>query len=389
MPKIDANHLVLNISQSRDVVKCFVESQEPVMIWGPPGIGKSDLIKEVGEQLDRPVIDIRLSLYGSEDIKGYPFIDEETGKMKFSISNEFPQDSESNAILFFDEINAAMPSTQLAMYQLILNRKIGEYELPAGVSVVAAGNRETDKAGLSEMPKPLQNRFAHIEVESDFKPWLEWAINNEVNADVVGFLSNFPEKLFEFDPSRSSRAFATPRSWTKASSMLNVHGTNGHDMIFNLVSSCVGTPNAHEFIQFRKLMERMPPLDSILDGEQMELKDDQGGLGLQYAIITSLLYRLNNIRKTMLKQSGNNRLEKGSDNEKEFYAKFNNFFKFLKVNIDTIGPEFIIMTMTACTSTYNIPIKMQLLPDFKELYHQNQQFLKEVVDLMSQDQNRN
>jgi MoxR-like ATPase len=131
----------------------------PAMIWGPPGIGKSELIAEIGEETGRPVIDMRLLLLEPTDIKGIPYFDPETKTMKWAQPSDLPTETYlSNAILFLDEINAAPPSVQAAAYQLILNRRVGEYHLPKGVSIICAGNRDSDKGVTYRMPSPLANR---------------------------------------------------------------------------------------------------------------------------------------------------------------------------------------------------------------------------------------
>ena len=125
------------------------KNKRPIFLWGPPGIGKSDIIKQLGEELEAHVIDVRLSLWEPTDIKGIPYFDSNTSKMVWAPPSELP-DAEmakqhKQIILFMDEMNSAAPSVQAAAYQLILNRRVGTYSLPDNVVMVAAGNRETDK----------------------------------------------------------------------------------------------------------------------------------------------------------------------------------------------------------------------------------------------------
>ena len=133
--------------------KCFKVSR-PVFMWGPPGIGKSDIIHQIAAEQGREVIDVRLSLWEPTDIKGIPFYNSNKGTMEWAPPIELPTDPESTAVLFLDELNSAAPATQAAAYQLILNRRVGTYYLPKGVSIVAAGNRETDKGVTYRMPAP-------------------------------------------------------------------------------------------------------------------------------------------------------------------------------------------------------------------------------------------
>ena len=117
---------------------------------------------------------------------------------------ELPTDPKSNAIVFLDELNSAAPAVQAAAYQLILNRRVGQYHLPEGVSIVAAGNRESDKGVTYRMPAPLANRFVHVELRVDFEDWLQWATNQHIHADVVGYCTFAKQDLYDFDPRGSS-----------------------------------------------------------------------------------------------------------------------------------------------------------------------------------------
>ena len=155
------------------------KANRPLFLWGPPGIGKSDIVKQMGEELDAHVIDIRLSLWEPTDIKGIPYFDSDSGKMAWAPPIELP-DAEmgkkhKQIILFMDEMNSAAPAVQAAAYQLVLNRRVGTYKLPDNVLIVAAGNRESDKGVTYRMPAPLANRFIHLEMRVDHASWEIWA----------------------------------------------------------------------------------------------------------------------------------------------------------------------------------------------------------------------
>jgi MoxR-like ATPase len=170
-------------------------------------------------------------------------------------------------VLFLDELNSAAPSVQAAAYQLILNRRIGKYALPKNVVMVAAGNRESDKGVTYRMPTPLANRFIHQEMKVDFASYQEWAVNNNIHKDVVGYLSFAKQDLYDFDAKSASRAFATPRSWTFVSELLEDEDSDD-DTLMNLVAGTIGEGLAVKFMAHRKIAGRMPKPEDILSWQR-------------------------------------------------------------------------------------------------------------------------
>jgi MoxR-like ATPase len=158
---------------AKKAIRKSINKHRPVFLWGPPGIGKSDVVKQIGDELKREVIDVRLALWEPTDIKGIPYYNSDKGAMVWAPPAELPTHPDSTAIIFLDELNSAPPAVQAAAYQLVLNRRVGTYELPKGVDVVAAGNREGDRGVTYRMPAPLANRFVHLEMKVDFDDWQE------------------------------------------------------------------------------------------------------------------------------------------------------------------------------------------------------------------------
>ena len=150
----------------KSILRAF-QKKRPVFLWGPPGIGKSDIVAQVTDSLPNShLIDIRLSLWEPTDIKGIPYFDSNSNTMVWGAPSELPSkefaSQYDNIVVFFDEMNSAAPAVQAAAYQLILNRRVGQYVLPDNVIIVAAGNREADKGVTYRMPAPLANRFIHL-----------------------------------------------------------------------------------------------------------------------------------------------------------------------------------------------------------------------------------
>ena len=147
----------------------------PVMMWGPPGVGKSQMVAQVAEKHGVPVIDIRLSQMEPSDLRGIPFRSGE--HVEWAVPAMLP-DAERHGvegILFLDEITSAPPSVSAAAYQLILDRRLGEYRVPDGWAIFAAGNRQGDRGVTYSMPAPLANRFSHFEVDVNLDDWVAWA----------------------------------------------------------------------------------------------------------------------------------------------------------------------------------------------------------------------
>lgn len=286
----------------------------PAMLWGPPGIGKSDIVAGIGRKQKRPVIDLRLLLMEPTDLKGIPYYNPESKEMRWAKPTELPGEKEvdlHNAILFLDEINAAPQSVQAAAYQLILNRKVGEYRLPDGVSIVAAGNRETDKAVTFRMPSALANRFVHFDLTVNYEDWESWAIEHRISSDVLGFLKAHPQHLFNFNPKESGKAFATPRSWAFVSQLLDDDMEDSLNGI--MVEGTVGQGLGIEFMQHRRLKGKLPNPRDILLGKVTSLNPDKEvDVSAKYSLMVGLCYSLEQLQE----EHKNNPKSKSADWDK-------------------------------------------------------------------------
>nr|WP_319493165.1 MoxR family ATPase [uncultured Desulfobacter sp.] len=244
--------------------------KQPVFIWGPPGIGKSQVVRQTAAGLDLKLIDIRAVLLDPVDLRGIPRISQD-GRSHWCAPAFLP--TEGSGVLFLDELNAAPPLVQAACYQLVLDRKLGEYRLPDNWSVVAAGNREQDRAVSHRMPSALANRFVHIDFEVDADQWLEWAQQSGISRQVRAFIRFRPSLLHDFDPKRETRAFASPRSWEFVSRLLE--SNPDPEMINELVAGAVGKGAAAEFTGFMALWHQLPsPSDIMSDPDGISVPDN-------------------------------------------------------------------------------------------------------------------
>jgi len=240
-------------------IKSALKIRISCMIWGGAGVGKSSVVRQIANELGRKLVDIRLSLVDPTDLRGFPYRDGNT--MRWAPACFLPQDRDATDILFLDEVNSAPPAVQAAAYQLILDRKIGEYILPDGVSVVAAGNRETDRGVTFTMAAPLANRFLHIDpFEVNFDDWRAWAMQQGLRPEVVNFINYRPALLNDFDGTK--KAFPTPRTWEFVHRVLEDH--NPMDVERAMVGGAVGEGAGAEFAGFLKIFRSLPNPDVVL-----------------------------------------------------------------------------------------------------------------------------
>jgi hypothetical protein len=333
----------------RSIRRAF-KKQRPIFIWGPPGIGKSDVVHQIGEYMDAHVIDIRLSLWEPTDIKGIPYYAANDNTMQWAPPVDLPDAKMAkkykNIILFLDEMNSAAPAVQAAAYQLILNRRVGQYTLPDNVYIVAAGNREADKGVVYRMPAPLSNRFVHLELAVDFDDWFQWAVDNKIHKDVVGYLQFSKKDLYDFDPKSPSRSFATPRSWSFVSELLE--DDLDEETQTDLVSGCVGEGLAIKFSAHRKVAAQMPNPTEILSGKVKELQTKE--ISAMYSLTVSLCYELK---------------EASDKNVKDFDTQVDRFLRFMMDNFET---ELVVMGVKLALTQYALPIDPDEVECFDEFH---------------------
>jgi hypothetical protein len=232
---------------------------------------------------------------------------------------------------------------------LILNRRIGKYRLPKNVVMVAAGNRESDKGVTFRMPTPLANRFLHQEMKVDFASWQQWAVLNNIHKDVVGYLSFAKQDLYDFDAKSSSRAFATPRTWTFVSELLE-DDDGDDDTITNLVAGTVGEGLAVKFMAHRKVAGRMPKPEDILSGKVKDLNVKE--VSAMYSLVISMCYELKDAVEKKVEQ-------------KKFHEMADNFLSYMMNNFET---ELTVMGARIALTTYDLPFLPTKMKHFDEFH---------------------
>ena len=245
-----------------------------VMIWGPPGVGKSSVVAQVAAQSNLELVDLRLSQLAPTDLRGLPVPRAEVSE--WLPPHFLPRDGEG--ILFLDEINMATPVMQGVAQQLILDRKIGSYIVPENWHVWAAGNRKEDGGSVFDMPSPLSNRFIHLEVEVDLAAFRRYALQSSLNEKILAFLSFRPELLHS--SSSTQTAWPSPRSWEFSSELMSA-GLS--------IEPAVGIGPATEFKAYEAIYQELPELGKILSGKLKPEFPEEASQ--RYAMVLGLLTR--------------------------------------------------------------------------------------------------
>jgi MoxR-like ATPase len=264
----------------------------PVMLWGPPGVGKSQLVAAIAARHGAGVVDIRLAQMEPTDLRGIPFRRDDGVVWSAPALLPRAERDPPRGILFLDELSSAPPTVTAAAYQLILDRRLGEYRVPDAWVIFAAGNRQGDRGVTYQMPAPLANRFTHYEVEPDLDDWVAWAEAQGIDPRIIAFLRFRPDLLFDFDPAHYRAAFPSPRSWEFAHRALEKFASR-RDLLREALAACVGAPVAAEFYTFCEHLRQLPDIAAIARGESVPVPV---GIDLQYGLAAALVHHTVRLR---------------------------------------------------------------------------------------------
>jgi MoxR-like ATPase len=269
-----------------EALLALIGERVPLHIWGACGVGKSQIVSQVADELDYEFLDVRAVQLDPIDLRGLPRI---AGDSTEWVPPRFLPTS-GRGILFLDELTAAPQMTQAGCYQLVLDRKLGEYKLPDDWVVLAAGNPASERGVHFSMPRPLRNRFVHLDLEPDLSDWCKWAVRNGVRPEIIAFLRFKTDLLHDADATSDQNAWPTPRSWEMASNVLK--GLSARGAIANsaieaqMLEGTIGPAATAELVGFLRLFRQLPSIDEILlTPETAPLPDDPSA---QIAIATAL-----------------------------------------------------------------------------------------------------
>lgn len=237
----------------------------PLWVWGPPGIGKSDAIRQVAKNLGMRLIDRRAVTFDSVDVRGVPTVKSHVAGYDYTdwaipgfLRN---LDDGVPTIVFWDELAQAAATVQAALLQLTLDRRIDEFVMPDNVVQIAASNRQQDKAGVGRVITPLLNRFVHIDLAVNNDDWMKWAVNAGIDVTIRAFINFRPALLLDFDANSSARGFPSPRSWAFADSLVKLGLSDG--MLHEVLSGTIGAGAASEYVGFRNAFTKIPDVNQI------------------------------------------------------------------------------------------------------------------------------
>jgi hypothetical protein len=278
-------------SQAVIAIDVAFKANRPTMIWGAPGIGKSDMARQIALQYakqfvthkvssnstaDELVKDVRLLLMNPVHLNGIPDLQKtsEGKKTVFTRPDVVITEDEPYVVLFLDEITAAPPSVQAAAYQLVLDRRIGNYRLPDYVRIICAGNRRQDRSVSNEMPLALKTRMFHISLEVDTNDWILWALDNNIAPEIVAFIKMVPSVLHVMPGETrelngnvvtfpvDSHTAPTPRGWHMLSDFLKAGIPDEFEI--EVVEGIIGKGVANVFAGFRKIYRQLPNPTAVL-----------------------------------------------------------------------------------------------------------------------------
>ncbi len=263
-----------------------------VFLWGPPGIGKSQGVREIAEKLHAStnrtvtITDVRLLLFNPIDLHGIPVANADKTLAIWLKPQIFQMDASDNVvnILFLDELSAAPPAIQAAAYQICLDHKVGEHTLPDNCVVIAAGNRTTDKSVAFTMPKALANRLLHFNISSSDVSWREWAESHDIDERIIEYIKFDPSRLY-VEPQTSDLAYPTPRTWEAVSNIIKILPDLSSPLVLNMVSGLIGCDASFDFLSFCKRCYNFPSIEDIKRGKCQDAPTDAESL---YALVSLL-----------------------------------------------------------------------------------------------------
>lgn len=323
-------------SELKTLLQSHLVVKRSAFIWGPPGVGKSSIIAQFAEENGYSLIDIRLSQFDNTDIRGIPFRHEDG--MKWELPSMFPRDRNAKAIILLDEFAQAEQSVRKAAFQLVLDRKIGDYIVPDNVIIMAASNRTQDRSGAAKIEYALKSRFTHYDLVVDFDDFSDWAISAKFNPKMLGYLSSNKHMLHNFDPASESNGGMSPRQWEAASQLWDAGEGLPRRLRFIQLEGSVGKTATEGFKSHMDLEDKLPNLADIFSGKADPITTS--GVAIEYSVGFSLMYEY----KELQAKFDNNKEATAAEIELH-WKKINNMFFYMLNNIRPVVLTSIMKVM--------------------------------------------
>lgn len=272
--------LRVNLVQAKEMILRCIKARLVPLLKGSPGCGKSAVIRQIADEYNLKLIDLRLSQCDPTDLCGFPRIDEVTGKASYAPMDTFPlvgdavPEGYDGWLILLDELTSAPRAVQASAYKLLHEQEIGSHQLHPKVAMVGAGNLDTDNAIVEPMSTALQSRLIHMEVQLDSEAWLNWAMGAGIDHRITSYIKYKPTVLYNFDPDHTDVTYASPRTWEYVSKL--IHGAPALDHTWlPLLAGTVSQGVAREFIGHTKIYEDLVTIDEVKSNPQTARIPDQ------------------------------------------------------------------------------------------------------------------
>lgn len=274
----------------QDIITCIEAGLVP-FVTSSPGMGKSSIVREIAQEYDLELIDLRLSQCAPEDLMGLPMRVDDRATfvpfVTFPLQGDKLPKGKNGWLLFLDEFNASAKSTQAAAYKVVLDRMVGQEKLHDNVFVVAAGNLATDRAIVNQMSTAMQSRLIHLEMQTNHKEFMEFAVKAGFDHRILGFLEFQPSKLNQFKPDHDDKTFACQRTWEFASKLIK--GKDYDDISLPLLAGALSEGVAVELHVFMQEYMKLPSYTSVLSAPEGTPVPEAPST--KYALLTMILDR--------------------------------------------------------------------------------------------------
>ena len=294
----------VNAKELREALIDDIKAGLVPMVASSPGMGKSDIIRDIAKQFRLKVFDMRMSQCEPVDMQGYPGTKDD--RMTFFVPEYFPLETDQiprgyeGWLLFLDEFNSGHKQTEAAAYKLILDRAVYTYKLHPRCMIICAGNLSTDRAIVNTASTATTSRLIHYRMRIDHNIWIEWANMNDIDHRIISLIKFKPALLHKFDPSTAELTFPCPRTWAFASKVI-APKSEINTLTKIRLAGTVGEGAAVELATYAAIYNSLPTIEQILD-------DPRAGWVVptepseQYAITTMLAHNIDeqNIDKIII-----------------------------------------------------------------------------------------